>query len=398
MTSAGHADGYVVSTLAADADDTDREHDLFVLNGDTGVSVAGIVARPGHARQRQRADVARRRSSLGADRALTAPGKGLDMMLGVVLPAFQVGTAAVAIGIAEAAVQATIGHVTNTRLEHMNSSLADLPTLRAQIARMRIETDRARAHLGAVLDSLETPGPATQLMVLEAKAVGDRSRRRRHRPGDADLRRRRVRRSARHRADVPRRAGADRDGADERSGLRLHRPGAVRTGGVLMDRPLKVGAVMYDPKVSVIWEIIRDFFEAQACPIDVAFYSTYEAAGRRAARRTIDIAWNSPLAWLDSQRRSGGTCRAIAMRDTDRDRVSYFVARRRRAGAHARRPAEPDAGDRRERLAAGDADSARTAAAGRPRPGDRPHHPALRRARRQARGSRRRRARRLRMR
>ena len=30
-----------------------------------------------------------------------------------------------------------------------------------------------------------------------------------------------------------------------------------------MTRPLKVGAVMYDPKVSVIWEIIRDFFDAQ---------------------------------------------------------------------------------------------------------------------------------------
>jgi alkylation response protein AidB-like acyl-CoA dehydrogenase len=37
---------------------------------------------------------------------------------------------------------------------------------------MRIETDRARAHLAAVLDSLESPGPATQLMVLEAKASG----------------------------------------------------------------------------------------------------------------------------------------------------------------------------------------------------------------------------------
>ena len=109
--------------------------------------------------------------TVGADRALSEPGKGLDMMLGVVLPAFQVGTAAVALGIAEAAVQATIGHVTHARLEHMNSSLAELPTLRAQIARMRIETDRARAHLGAVLDSLETPGPATQLMVLEAKAA-----------------------------------------------------------------------------------------------------------------------------------------------------------------------------------------------------------------------------------
>jgi alkylation response protein AidB-like acyl-CoA dehydrogenase len=110
--------------------------------------------------------------SVGADRALTADGKGLDMMLGVVLPLFQVGSAAVGVGIAEAAVQATISHVTHSRFEESKSSLADLPTLRAQIARMRIDTDRARAHLGAVLDSLESPGPATQLLVLEAKASG----------------------------------------------------------------------------------------------------------------------------------------------------------------------------------------------------------------------------------
>jgi len=94
-----------------------------------------------------------------------------------------------------------------------------------------------------------------------------------------------------------------------------------------MARPLVVGAVMYDPKVSVIWEIIRDFFESQSCPIDVSFFSTYELQVSALLGRTIDIAWNSPLAWVDAQRRSKGACRAIAMRDTDRDRVSYFVAR-----------------------------------------------------------------------
>jgi alkylation response protein AidB-like acyl-CoA dehydrogenase len=36
---------------------------------------------------------------------------------------------------------------------------------------MRIETDRARAHLGSVLDALETPGATTQLLVLEAKVA-----------------------------------------------------------------------------------------------------------------------------------------------------------------------------------------------------------------------------------
>jgi alkylation response protein AidB-like acyl-CoA dehydrogenase len=170
VTSAGHADSYVVSTLAAAATTPIESTIYYVLSGEPGVSVTGSwrgLGMRGNASAPMSLDAV----DLGADRALTPPGKGLDLMLGVVLPAFQVGTAAVAIGIAEAAVQATIGHVTTTRLEHLNSSLAELPTLRAQIARMRIETDRARAHLGAVLDSLETPGPATQLMVLEAKAA-----------------------------------------------------------------------------------------------------------------------------------------------------------------------------------------------------------------------------------
>jgi alkylation response protein AidB-like acyl-CoA dehydrogenase len=169
VTSAGHADGYVTSTLAASASGPLETTIYLVLGDDAGLGVAGgwrgLGLRGNASAPMTLADV-----TLCPDRALSEPGKGLDMMLGVVLPAFQVGTAAVAVGIAEAALQATIGHMTQARLEHMNSSLAELPTLRAQIARMRIETDRARAHLGAVLDSLEAPGPATQLLVLEAKA------------------------------------------------------------------------------------------------------------------------------------------------------------------------------------------------------------------------------------
>jgi ABC-type phosphate/phosphonate transport system substrate-binding protein len=92
--------------------------------------------------------------------------------------------------------------------------------------------------------------------------------------------------------------------------------------------PLKVGAVLYDPKVAVIWEIIRDFFDAQGCATDVSFFSTYEGQNDALMSGQIDIAWNSPLAWLDAQRRTSGHCRAIAMRDTDRDRTTHIVARR----------------------------------------------------------------------
>lgn len=94
-----------------------------------------------------------------------------------------------------------------------------------------------------------------------------------------------------------------------------------------MSKPIVVGAVLYDPKVSVIWDIIREFFEVNGCPMDVVFYTNYELQVTGLLEGHLDIAWNSPLAWVDSQRRSGDKCRAIAMRDTDRDRVSHLVVR-----------------------------------------------------------------------
>lgn len=170
VTSAGHADGYVVSTLAPGAVQPTESTLYLVLGDDAGIGVAGTWTGVGM-RGNASAPMTLENVTVDSARALTPPGKGLDVMLSVVLPAFQVGTAAVSLGIAEAAVQATARHLTSTRFEHLNSSLADLPTLRARLAQMRIETDRARAHLVSVLDSLEAPGPSTQLLVLEAKAA-----------------------------------------------------------------------------------------------------------------------------------------------------------------------------------------------------------------------------------
>jgi phosphonate transport system substrate-binding protein len=93
-------------------------------------------------------------------------------------------------------------------------------------------------------------------------------------------------------------------------------------------KPIIVGAVLYDPKVSIIWEIIQQFFESNGCPMDVVFYTNYELQNQGLISGHLDIAWNSPLAWLDAQRLSGGTCKAIAMRATDRDRVSHLVVKK----------------------------------------------------------------------
>jgi len=98
-----------------------------------------------------------------------------------------------------------------------------------------------------------------------------------------------------------------------------------------MEKPIVVGAVLYNPKVSVIWDIIGAFFQDNGCAIDTVFYTNYELQVEALLKSHIDIAWNSPLAWLDAQRQSGGMCRAIAMRDTDRDRVSYLITKPRAA-------------------------------------------------------------------
>ena len=43
-----------------------------------------------------------------------------------------------------------------------------------------------------------------------------------------------------------------------------------------MISPIRVGAVIYDPKVVVIWEIIKEFFGGQGVPMDCVFYTNYE--------------------------------------------------------------------------------------------------------------------------
>lgn len=94
-----------------------------------------------------------------------------------------------------------------------------------------------------------------------------------------------------------------------------------------MEKPIIMGAVLYDPKVSTIWDIICEFFREHNCPLDVVFYTNYGMQVEALLKGHIDIAWNSPLAWLDAQRQANGSCRAIAMRDTDCDRISHLIVR-----------------------------------------------------------------------
>ena len=59
-----------------------------------------------------------------------------------------------------------------------------------------------------------------------------------------------------------------------------------------MSKPIILGAVLYDPKVSVIWDIIRDYFEDSGVPMDVVFFTNYEMQVDSLVNGHVEVAWN----------------------------------------------------------------------------------------------------------
>jgi alkylation response protein AidB-like acyl-CoA dehydrogenase len=108
-------------------------------------------------------------SRLGED------GKGFEAMMGIVLPWFNAMNAGCSVGLMDATVAATAQHATGTAYEHLNgTTLADLPTIRAYIAKMKIRADQARTLWEDTLAALASSRPDAMLRVLEVKAsAGD---------------------------------------------------------------------------------------------------------------------------------------------------------------------------------------------------------------------------------
>ena len=91
-----------------------------------------------------------------------------------------------------------------------------------------------------------------------------------------------------------------------------------------------LGAVAYDPKVVTIWEGFRTWFGTQGLAFDYVLFSNYERQVQALLAGEIDVAWNSPLAWIETERAAverGQRAKAVAMRDTDCDLTSVIVVR-----------------------------------------------------------------------
>ena len=168
VTSAGIADG-IVSSCGSETGPGPAVY--LVKKDDPGVTVSGGWNSLGM-RGNQSNPVSYNDVPLDpAERLIGVDGKGDDIMLGKALPVFQVCQGAIGAGLAEAACRAACRHITGHGFEHTGTKLSDLPNLRASLAEMRMETDKARAYLVSVLDKLESGAPDAMLHVLAVKAT-----------------------------------------------------------------------------------------------------------------------------------------------------------------------------------------------------------------------------------
>lgn len=97
-----------------------------------------------------------------------------------------------------------------------------------------------------------------------------------------------------------------------------------------MSTPFTLGAVAYDPKVVTIWEGFKDWLASRDFAFDYVLYSNYERQVEGHFKGEYDVAWNSPLAWIEAERIAralGREATGFCMRDTDCDLTSLVVAR-----------------------------------------------------------------------
>jgi alkylation response protein AidB-like acyl-CoA dehydrogenase len=171
VTSAGHAKSYVVSALSPEGKSPTESTLYLVESGTSGLSVSGPWDGLGM-RANASAPMILDDCKIGPSFQLTDDGAGFEAMLEVVLPLFNLGTSAVALGLCRAAVAGTASHLNSARFDHLGQTLGEsLQTLRAQLATMQIETDGLAARIDDLIDHLERPRETTVLRVLESKAA-----------------------------------------------------------------------------------------------------------------------------------------------------------------------------------------------------------------------------------
>jgi alkylation response protein AidB-like acyl-CoA dehydrogenase len=167
VTSAKHASSFVSSAQKPGAASPLESTVYLLKNPAPGVRIAGGWDGLG-LRGNDSAPISVEDYRVAEGDLMTAHGGGLEMMLQVVLPWFTVGTSAMGLGLARAAVAATASHLTTTNHDS-GTALRDFPNLRGRLATMNVKTEAARALLGYTVGEMEAPDAMTPLFVLQTR-------------------------------------------------------------------------------------------------------------------------------------------------------------------------------------------------------------------------------------
>lgn len=170
VTSAGEADSYVLACGAPGSEDP-LVTELYLVPGDAagldvgapfdGVGLRGNASAPLRVRDLR----------VDRDRRLGTPQDGFALMLSATLPWFVLGSTACSIGIAGAALTTAVEHANGARFDHLGSTLADMPGVRARLAEAKIRHAQARAYLMSVAREVAAGAPEAPLGVLAVKAA-----------------------------------------------------------------------------------------------------------------------------------------------------------------------------------------------------------------------------------
>jgi alkylation response protein AidB-like acyl-CoA dehydrogenase len=169
ITSARHAESYVWSSKPTTGGELSTL--WLVPRGTAGLRITDDGFDGLGLRGNDSCPVTAEAAHLPVEAMLGADGAGFGTMMGVVLPWFNVLSTAASSGLMEAAVGKTAAHVSGTKLQHAAAAIADLPTIRAYIARMRIQTDQTKALLADTLAAIASGRADATLRVLESKAA-----------------------------------------------------------------------------------------------------------------------------------------------------------------------------------------------------------------------------------
>lgn len=171
VTSAGPADGYVVSVAALDAGDDPHAMDLFYVEA-SGGGIEILDWWEGSGLRGNASAPVRFRATVPDSYAIGRAGTGREVLLATVIPWFQLGSACTSLGIARAAAKATTMHVSSTVLEHLGQTLGDQPVVRHGLGQLHTEVDVLAGFVRQVARGLEA-GDAPLRHVLQMKVAAN---------------------------------------------------------------------------------------------------------------------------------------------------------------------------------------------------------------------------------